>query len=451
MRLRSISALLGEPTDAFRRHAKWSLIRHGVNAAVLAFAFPFYLRQLGGTTYSIWAIALSISSYVQFADFGFGVALTHHIGRAHASGDHAAVYRRLLAGMSLVVAMGFLLFALVATIVVPPLVALARVGEPNAGIAIWATRVTLAAAFLRVLASLPQGALAGMGELSTGAQIEIATTLVGTTIMVVLAGLGFGLRGFVYAGLVGPFLLLVTTLRQVLARIKGKELPSFKTLRRESLTLVRSGTEVQLTALVALALHPASRIFVSRFGGLSEVAALDFSERAILAFRGVLVAVLAPAIPAAARARDLLVETVTGRLHRVNRFIATWGAGVAVAVFTGGPWLLRLWLGSTSDINFGFATFTLRVYVAVYLLNSFTIFPFYSMQGAGYTRGPLICQVVAGMIALGGGWALGSAFGSRGVVSALALGVLVASALVLVIYRRWIEGMMRRSISQQSS
>src|SRR5438445_230296 len=110
----------------------------------------------------------------------------------------------------------------------------------------------------------------------------------------------------VFGGLVGPCVLFVSASAAAFRRIPVGDLGSLKGMPAEILRLLRSGAEVQITSLAALALHPASRLLVSRFGGSSELVALDLSERAVLALRGVAVAVLAPAIPAAARAGSSL-------------------------------------------------------------------------------------------------------------------------------------------------
>jgi O-antigen/teichoic acid export membrane protein len=422
-----------------------------VNAGALAIALPFYLHRLGAIEYGIWAIAVSLASYVQVADFGFGIALTHHIGQAHVSGDGDAVLRRFVAGLVPAALAGLLLSLLVAVFAVPPLIALARVGPANTTQAIWATRVALVAGLLRLLATLPQGALSGMGELALAARLEIIATLLGTALMMMVAALGFGLRGLVYAGLLSPCALLAGALLAALGRMPRPSLRSLKGLGVEVLRLLRSGAEVQITSLAALALHPVSRLLVSRFGGASELVALDFSERAILAVRGAVVAVLAPAIPAAARSGPSLARVAGERLRQLNRVLAPAAGVVALSLFLLWPILLGVWVGHDGSMDFPFAVFTFRTYTVIYLLNLFTIFPFYTMQGGGYTRGPMVCQLVAALAAVVGGWFLGGSYGGRGVVVGLAIGVVLASALVFFVYRSWMRRVLARAAAGELS
>lgn len=416
-----------------------------MNAGALAIALPFYLHRLGTIEYGIWAIAVSLASYVQVADFGFGIALTHHIGQVHVGGDGDAVLRRFVAGLVPAALAGLLLGLLGALFAVPPLITLAQVGPDNIPAAIWATRVALIGGLLRLLATLPQGALSGMGELALAARLEIIATILGTGLMMMLAALGFGLRGLVYAGLLSPGTLLTSALAAALRRMPRPSLRSLGGLGVDVRRLLRSGAEVQITSLAALALHPVSRLFVSRFGGASELVALDFSERAILAVRGVVVAALAPAIPAAARSGPSLARVARERLRRLHRVLAPVAGVVALALFLLWPTLLGLWVGHAATLDFPFAVFTFRTYAAIYLLNLFTIFPFYTMQGGGYTRGPMVCQLLAALAAVLGGWFLGGRYGGRGVVVGLAIGVILASALVLFVYRSWIRRVLARA------
>ena len=110
--------------------------------------------------------------------------------------------------------------------------------------------------------------------------------------------------------------------------------------------------------------------------------------------------------------------------------------------------MLALWIGPASSMDFSFGAFVLRIYAVTYLLNLFTIFPFYTMQGAGSTFGPMLCQLVAACTALLLGWLLGNTYGGRGVVAGLAIGVLVASLLVFTIYRRWLRAIGARQSVQ---
>jgi O-antigen/teichoic acid export membrane protein len=431
--------------DSFRHQAKWSLARHAVNAGALAIALPFYLHRLGAIEYGSWAIAVSLASYVQVADFGFGIALTHHIGQAHVGGDSDAVLRRFVAGLVPAALAGLLLCLLVALFAVPPLIALARVGPANTTQAIWATRVALVGGLLRLLATLPQGALSGMGELALAARLEIIATILGTALMMLVAALGFGLPGLVYAGLLAPGTVLTGALAAALRRMPRPSLRSLSGLGAEVRRLLRSGAEVQITSLAALALHPVSRLLVSRFGGASELVALDFSERAILAVRGAVVAALAPAIPAAARSGPSLAEVARERLRRLNRALAPLASVVALTLVLLWPILLGFWVGHASSMDFPFAVFTFRIYAVTYLLNLFTIFPFYTMQGGGYTRGPMVCQLLAALAAVTGGWFLGGSYGGRGVVVGLAIGVVLASSLVFFVYQSWIRRALARA------
>src|SRR2546425_2130579 len=199
-----------------------------------------------------------MASYVQVADLGCGVALTHHIGGAHVDGDQRRVLHSFFAGLVPAGVAGIVVFALIGTLVVPLLIDLARVGPTNVERAVWVTRVALIGGLLRVLGTLPQGALSGMGELSLAAQLDIFATAVGTAVMMTVVFFGLGLSGLVFAGLVGPCVLFLSASAAAFRRIPVGELGSLKGMPAEILRLLRSGAEVQITSLAALALHPAS-------------------------------------------------------------------------------------------------------------------------------------------------------------------------------------------------
>jgi len=300
----------------------------------------------------------------------------------------------------------------------------------------------LLVALLRVLCTLPTAVLAGIGEMAVGYRWDTIGLAAGTAAICGAVLVDADLRGLVLASFVSPLVLLFGAVFSIVKRIPLRSGSKIIPTRRHYKDLLGYGAQIQVASLATIAIHPLSRLLVSRFGNLLQVSALDFAEKLVLGLRGLLVAALAPAVPAAARAKEGILENSQRRDALIRRslgwFAVPFALLLAIAI---GP-VLDMWLGTQVDLPF--ARFAVRSYLAAYVPNAFLVFAFFTMQGAGYAAGAMYSQVVGAAVALSLGLLLGGVNGPRGVVVAVALGVLAASCVTLLAYRHW-QGLQRQS------
>jgi len=405
-----------------------------VLSLALLLAYPFFLHQLGSANYGIWVLASSIANYLQAADLGFGVALVHYVADDHLSGSHKRIWQRYSASV--------IVFGCAAAVLLPGLAwglpAILRYGgltSSSLETGLWAGRLLLFVAFFRVLSTVPTAVLSGIGDMSMGYRWDAIGIAVGTVAMCGALLAGTGIPGLAYASFVTPLIVLAGTTLSIARRVPLHSVGDLLPRRQQFLDLGRYGAQVQVTSLASLAIHPVSRLLVSRFGVLAHVSALDLAEKIVLGLRGIVVAFLAPALPAAARARDSLVQQTERRQAQIHKAILWMGAPLAVFLWLVSKTLLATWLGTGIDLSF--ATFTMRALLLVYLANVFLVFPFLTMQGSGDAAGPMYSQLAGALVTIGLGLFLGSTFGPRGVVVGLSTGILTATLGTWVAFVRW--------------
>lgn len=92
------------------RSAAWNWLALAVGTLVAFFLSPFLVHNLGNTTYGVWVLITSLTSYMGLLDLGIRGAVTRFVARDHARNDHvgasaavsAALWTRQWIGLGVV-------------------------------------------------------------------------------------------------------------------------------------------------------------------------------------------------------------------------------------------------------------------------------------------------------------------------------------------------------------
>jgi len=176
------------------RHGLWNAASFVLTAVTMFCLSPFLVHRLGDSAYGIWALLLSLTGYMGFADLGIRPAIVHFVARHDALGDHAALNRYVNSAFVTFAAGGALVLGLSAggAAVLP------RLFDLPPGLA-GEARLALLVAGCELAIALPLNAysavLIGRQRFDLTCRIDIATLALRTALIVgVLLG-GFGLAG----------------------------------------------------------------------------------------------------------------------------------------------------------------------------------------------------------------------------------------------------------------
>jgi O-antigen/teichoic acid export membrane protein len=75
------------------RNAVWNWGVYLANAAIVFVLSPFVVHRLGTEAYGVWAIVLTLTGYLGFADLGIRPAIVHFVARYRALDDREALQR----------------------------------------------------------------------------------------------------------------------------------------------------------------------------------------------------------------------------------------------------------------------------------------------------------------------------------------------------------------------
>jgi O-antigen/teichoic acid export membrane protein len=343
--------------EAGARPATWTPRRlfHGVVAtylnvavgALLGFLItPILLRELGEDRFGIWAMVLSIMSYIAFVEAGVGTAATTRAAAANAAGGVPAAVqvsgtvRALMLGIATV------------TVTISAAVAwLLPAHLADSGVPVDTLRVTimLAAAWqaLLFLTQVWNALYAGTGRLATVLRVGLVFNVVTNVAQVVgvLAGYGLIAMG---AALAGGTLVQMTVLAVMARRhYAGLRITTRNADRQQARTLLRlgarnfgvtlawtlsAGLDVLVVGLVVGPAGAAAYAVASRGAQLARVVTARFSDALVPAYG------------------DAWHSGRRERLVRLYRLSLLFGFASAIPLalvltFVAGP-LLRVWLGA---------------------------------------------------------------------------------------------------------
>lgn len=239
---------------------------------------PLALAHMGLADYGLWAACFVLVSYVGMAASGFTLVYLRRTARLHAQSNVAAIGRLLSTGM---LAMGAVALALLAGfwLALPALLDLFRVAETQRELARWLWLGTLAV----FLADMSLGAfgsvLHAIGRVRQEQKVWVLAFLLETALIVGLLLAGCGVLGML-AAFAGRYLFSIAA-NAVLAK---RSLPGLRIRARDfDRTLLRDffgyGAGMQLSGLIATALHSADRLLAGMLLGPHAMALVDLAVK----------------------------------------------------------------------------------------------------------------------------------------------------------------------------
>jgi O-antigen/teichoic acid export membrane protein len=239
---------------------------------------PLALAHMGLVEYGLWAACFVLVGYVGMAASGFTLVYLRSTALHHAQGDVAAIGRLLSTGM---LTMGAVALALLAGfwLALPALLDLFGVAESQRDLARWLWLGTLAV----FLADMSLGAfgsvLHAIGRVRQEQKVWVIAFLFETALIVGLLLAGWGVLGLL-AAFAGRYVFSIGAN----AALAWRALPGLRIRWRDfDRTLLHSffgyGAGMQLSGLIATALHSADRLLAGVLLGPQAMALVDLAAK----------------------------------------------------------------------------------------------------------------------------------------------------------------------------
>jgi O-antigen/teichoic acid export membrane protein len=239
---------------------------------------PVALAHMGLAEYGLWAMCFVLVGYLGMAASGFTLVYLRGTAQHHAKGDMAAISRLLSTGMLAMAAVGAALLA-VLWLALPHLMALLRVPAAQQNIA---TLLWLGAAGV-FLADMSLGAFANVlhaiGRVRQEQQVWVVAFVLEAVLIVAFLHGGWGVHG-----LLAAFALRYLFSACANAWLACRALPGLQwSWRLFEPALLRTffgfGAGMQLSGLLASALHSADRLVAGALLGPQATALVDLASK----------------------------------------------------------------------------------------------------------------------------------------------------------------------------
>jgi O-antigen/teichoic acid export membrane protein len=380
--MRSLAATRSADTGT-SAHTMAMVIRSATGAALIGYlvdlvVIPLVVRQVGATTYGIWAVGASILTIAALADVGIRAEVARRVAAAVGERDREALRRSVHVGTS-ILAMLVVPLAVGGWFAAPAIRAFllphGAAGQSPDGLDLFLRVVILAGAATVVLNGY-FGVLRGVQRNDVETRAAVIGGVVGAAVTVGAAFGGAGLwslAGGWAAQTVVQLLLewrgtriVVPDLRFRLLRVAPTTLRPFLAL--SSLVLLSQVSDVIDTQW--------DKLVLSHYVGPATVASFQLGTMLVLQAKALAVLPLTPLLTAMSelgRARATEAMRIYARLERSSFALA---AAVLSAAFAFGPAFVRLWLGADFDaagrvVRLLVVAIALNIYAAPLALRAF--------------------------------------------------------------------------------
>lgn len=368
------------------RNAKWSLIQTIVAALTVFVLYKFLYAHLGPQQLGLWAVVLASVSLGRLAELGFSTTVLRFVSKHLATGDRVRAAVILETGM---LSIG-VPFALLLLICYPLASASMPYVVPAASVEVARDIVPFALATLwfGVTGAIVQSALDGCGRMDVKSRILIVGNLiyVPAAIFVVQQWgiVGLAVCQLLQSVLVG--LLVWLAIRRELRALPTIPLNWDRSCFRE---IIGYAAGLQLGNLLLMLYEPATKILLSRYCGLNEVAHFEMANQVVSRVRGLITSAIQAYLPALSSTTSD-IGTARSIVGEASVFVVGIGVPLMAGLVVSYPIVSLLWVGQvqTDFIVFGWILGT------GWLVATMAMPTYYYCVGAGKIRAILASQAL---------------------------------------------------------
>lgn len=368
------------------RNAAWSFMQTITSALTVFVLYKYLYGFLGPEQLGLWAVVLASVSLGRLAELGFSTTVLRFISMHLSKGDKRHAAKILETGLISIGAP----FAFFLLVLYPFAAELMQQVVPVASLE--AAREILPYSFCTlwfgVVGSIVQSALDGCGRMDVKSRMLIIGNLVYVPLAIVLvlqSGIvGLAIGQLLQSILVGVLLWIAT--RRELPTLGWVPLGWDKACLREILGYAAG---LQLGNLLLMLFEPATKILLSRFCGLHEVAHFEMANQVVSRVRALITSAIQAYLPviSSSATNPISARQVVGES---TIFIAGMGLPILAALVVSFPVISILWIG---HLQVDFIAYGWILGIG-WLIATLAMPVYYYCVGAGRVRTVLISQAL---------------------------------------------------------
>lgn len=325
------------------RNAKWSLVQTFVSAITVFVLYKYLYNHFGPEQLGLWAVVLASVSLGKLAELGFSTTVLRYVSQHLAKGDRTRAANILETGL-ISVSLPFLL-ALLA--LYPLLEIIVSFFVPSAAMseALQILPYAIGTLWFGVIGSIAQSGLDGCGRMDVKSKILIVGNL-----FYVPAGIAFS-QYWGIAGLAAGQLFQSIFITGFVWIALRRELPTLNWLPTSwnfdcFKETIRYAAGLQLGNLLILLFEPATKMLLSRYCGLTDVAHFEMANQVVSRVRALITSAMQAYLPLLSATAAENIDGTRRVIAEAFTFVTGLGVPLMAALVVAYPVISIIWLGA---------------------------------------------------------------------------------------------------------
>lgn len=399
-------------------------------ALLYFFLYKYLLATVGVQQLGIWSLILSFSSIANLANLGMTSGLVKFVAEYIVENDNSKLGKLIFTS---VLSMSVLFVCLSLIILLGAEFFLQYVIDKQfLNIALEILPYSLASLCINAIGGVFTSVLEGYQKNYIRNFIYIVSGIImfGGTVLFTSS---YHLKGVAIAQLVQSIFIFFAALIFTLKISSNNKIRYWKWDKESFRELFNYGYKFQLVSISQLLYEPATKLLLSKYGGLILLGHYEMATKAVNQFRALLTnanQVVIPVIAEKAKTEDSAF--LRSFYIKMNRILLLFNLPLSTFLILATPIISLLWLGS---FNFDFI-FSMFVLVSSTFINIMCGPAYFSSMGEGKLNVLVIVHVSMAVINIILGIILGLYAGGYGIILAWAIALSLGSIFVIINYNR---------------
>ena len=398
-----------------------------ISGITLFVLYRYLLETIGVVLLGVWSIVLASVSASRITELGLSGSVVKFVAKYLAlsePGKSAQVIETVCISIGVIIGICLLLLYPVIAWVLGYFIP-----AENIHVALRILPYALISLWLMTIAEIFQAGLDGCQRFDLRSIVMITGSIFYLGIAFLLVP-RYSLEGLVFGQICQAVLLILMGWVFLKRQLKGLSLLPYRwsySLFRE---MIVYGVNFQIIGVIQLLIDPATKMLLSRFGGLASVGFYEMANKMVMQLWKLLVTANQTMVPHISKMQELEPDRIKQVYKQIYDTVLYINLPFYAAILAILPAISEIWLGNYEPVF---------VYMAFLLIigrffNSMSGPAFFTFLGTGKLRWNTLDYVTMGILNIGLGYLLGMLFGNMGVVIGTTIALVVGSSIPVVAY-----------------
>lgn len=399
-------------------------------ALLYFFLYKYLLSSIGVKQLGVWSLILSFSSIANLANLGMTSGLVKFVAEYILEDDKSKLGKLIFTS---ILSMGILFGVLSLIIFSGAQFFLGYVIDKEfLSVALEILPYSLASLSINAIGGVFTSVLEGHQKNYIRNFIYIASGVImfgGTVLLTPL----YHLEGVAIAQLIQSVFIFMAALVFTIRINPDNKVKYWKWSSQSFKELFNYGYKFQLVSVSQLLYEPATKLLLSKYGGLVLLGHYEMATKAVNQFRALLTNANQVVVPVVAEKAKLGGSSFLSEFYiRMNRILLLFNLPLSTILILATPFISLLWLGS---FNYDFI-FSMLALTASSFVNIMCGPAYFSSMGEGKLNVLVIVHVGMAIVNIVLGMILGHYAGGYGIILAWAISISAGSVVVIINYNR---------------